>query len=271
MIRIIKKLVIALVLMFVLASPAYASELHLFETDVGNDSFQTADISFDVPETINKNWYPLRQVSAYLPIAVDWDNNTREVVIYSDAVRMLRPLCSEQRYNSKRLEVYKDDVKIIDGVTYCSARFLQMFLSGVGFSYEDSIFCYIDESKSTSYINSGNSMRFRSYVNTSLYELYLKCPDDYQFIKENLPGGISYVDSRTTPYWSALGYVYPYSNNPVCYIVGDRLAGATLSSVIAHEAMHVYQARIGMWDSEKAAEQYEAEVLNKLLFGGETQ
>lgn len=252
-------------LLTVFLSTASASELYLFQTDIDNNDFDTTKIFFEVPASIYESWYPLRKAAEYLPITVDWDASTQEIVIFSNAIQMIRPLCAEQRYDRQKIETYEADIKIVDGVTYCSGKFLSQHLQGVGFLYKNSIFYYTGGVESAAYINSGDSTKFFSYINTSLYELYLKLPDDYQFITENLPGGICFVDEDDTPYDYALGYVYPYSQTPTCYIVGDRFTGATLTSIIAHEAMHVYQARMGVLSSEKAAQQYEARILDELL------
>lgn len=263
--KIIKRSVVALALLLLMASPAYASDLFLFDADVENNSFTSELVSFETPDGIDDSWYPLREAAQYLPITVDWDSDTKEVVVDSDAVRLIRPLCAVQRYSSSRLEVYKENIKVLNGVTYCSPKFLRQHLDGVGFLYGNSVFCYIGDYQSDAYINGGDSMRFAAYVKTGLYELYLKSSDDYWLIRNYMTGGIRYISVNDAPYSNAVGYVYTKCIDPVCYIIGDTHPNTTIASLIAHEAMHIYQDKTGGENTEEIAKQYERQVLSRLL------
>lgn len=263
--KFVKGSVVALFLMVLLGSTAYASDLYVFDADIQHDSFSVEQVSFETPVGVDKSWYPLREASKYLPISVDWDNDTREVVVDSDAVRLIRPFCAVQRYGSRRLAAYRDNIKIVDGVTYCSPKFLNQHLDGVGFLYNNSVYCYTGDNQSDAYVKGGNSPRFVSYVNAGLYELYLKSPDDYRMVKDGITGGVQYVSVENSPYSNAVGYVYAQSSNPVCYIIGDTHTSTTMASLIAHEAMHIHQEKTGGENTEEIAKQYERQVLYKLL------
>lgn len=253
-----KKIYLTLICLIAIITPSFASELYLFEADVYNDEYIANTILFDIPENIDKNWYPLRAISQWIPITVDWDNEYKAVII--DNGRIVR------RYGARELTAYKDNIVILDGVTYCSPKFINQQLYGIGFIYNDAVYCFNGELMDK-FIYGGDSLKFVKYTKTAFFELYLKSPDDYKFIKENLSGGVSYVPSDKSPYKGALGYVYAQRQNPICYIIGDYKIGANLISLIAHEAKHVYQHRINGENTEQIATDYELYILNKILGG----
>lgn len=237
---------------------AYASELNLFSTDVDNDVYEIESIHFDTPEGIDDNWYPLRAISEYLPIKVDWDEETREVIIIDSRDRVFR-------YSYEFIQE-SSDMQVINGVTYCSSRFIIGKLHLHGLLYENSIYYFDKEiNRSTFIIDNGNEI-FRRYANESFFELYLKFPEDYTFIKHCLYG-VEYVSKEEAfnlLHQSAKGYVYPFRREPICYIVGTHTSG-TLSSLIAHEAYHVYQYRNRLPVTEDEANLYENDLLYRII------
>lgn len=110
---------------------------------------------------------------------------------------------------------------------------------GVGFIFNDQIYCYNGNSQSNNFIYGGKSIRFVSYVKTGLYELSLKSPEDYNFIMKYI-SGISYINPLDSIYCDAVGYINSHSDSPICYIIGDSYTNTTMVSLIAHEAMHVH-------------------------------
>lgn len=261
---------ILMFLMFVvggalLSGRAYAAELNLFDADIGKDLFTVNKIVFETPDSVEDEWYPLRAAAEYLPIHVEWDEDSKSVVVESEAIRLIRPLCSTRYYDQRALDAYCNDIKTVNGITYCSGRFLVQHLQGVSFLYGSAVFCYSGTGESSDYVRGAGSARFVPYVNAALYELYLKSPKDYEMIKTCLTGGIQYMPFSESPYCDAVGFVYSRSEKPVCYIVGDGHTGATMASLVAHEAMHVYQTRNGNPSSETEAKQYEQAVLRRVL------
>lgn len=261
-------LLITLTSFFVIT--ASASTLHTFKSNYDADKYTTDQINYNIPLTISQDWYPLKEALKYLPIEVSWDNKTREVVIRSEnPIQLLNYSNSstktEKRYKSNKLPSAM--LKIENGVTYCSSRFLTSLLGGVGFMYDDEVYYFDGESKSSRLINSGKSEKFKSNVITSMYQMKVKMPDEYKFVRKYLTGGISCVEKgsdKNVPN-SALGYTYPSVYKPCCYVVGDKLTGANLASLIAHESYHVYQYKSGKNVSEDDADKYENMVKQTMI------
>lgn len=257
-------LVLCILLALCLSVSVNAATLHLFEPALTTDEFRSEEQEFPVPQGVPEGWYPLRQAAEYLPFTVDWDSAERAIVIDSDATRMLRPYTAVQKYNSSRVRAMSDALLIVNGVTYCSPRFLVQHLGGIGFVHGGEVWCCTGAGDAETYIDDGDSPRFTLLMSTALCELYLKAHDDYMLVRNNLTGGIAYVPPEEAICCDALGYVYPV-DEPVCYLVGDRYYGARLASLVAHEAMHIKLYQQGIVDSEDAAERYEQDILNKLL------
>ena len=243
---------------------AHAATLHLFEPALTTDEFPSEEQELSVPPDVPNGWYPLRKAAEYLPFTIDWDSAERAIVIDSDATRMLRPYTATQRYKPSRIRAMADDLKIVNGVAYCSPRFIVQHLGGIGFVHDGEVWCCTGAGDAETYIDGGDSPRFTLLMSTTLCRLYLAAYEDYTFVRANLSGGIRYVPPEETDCCDALGYVYPV-DEPVCYLVGDRYYGATLASFVSHEAMHIAMYRQGITDSEDAAEQYEQDVLYRLL------
>lgn len=259
-----KKAFITVLTFIVLINPAYASNLYLFRSDLNNNEFLVDTVEFDTPYCVDNSWYPLREAAEYLPIDVLWDADTREIIIYRDDDIGCHTMRAATRMNCNKILAFANDVKVVNGVTYCSANFLCQRIRGISFTMNGDLYFYQGDLRNASYISDAGSAVFRPYVNTAMYELYLKCPGDYKFVKEYLPGGIRYINKKDTPYYYANGYVYASVENPFCYIVGEDKTGATLASIIAHEAMHAYQFNLGIENSESIARQYEKELLRKM-------
>ena len=146
-----KTLIIFVVIISIFVTTASASTLYTFKSDYDADKYTTASIDFDIPTSIEHNWYPLRDSSKYLPIEVSWDNKTREVVIRRENAVQLTNLSAntnkitEKRYKSNKLPSAM--LKIENGVTYCFPKFLASLLGGVGFMYDGEVYYFDGESK----------------------------------------------------------------------------------------------------------------------------
>ena len=257
-------LMLYILLVFCLTVSVNAATLHLFEPALTTDELQSEELELPVTPGVPEGWYPLRKAAEYLSFTVDWDSAERTIIIDSDAARMLRPYGAVQRYKPSRVRAMSDALMIVNGVTYCSPRFLVQHLGGIGFVHNGEVWCCTGTGDAETYIDGGNSPRFTMLMSTALCELYLKAYEDYVLMRTNLSGGIAYVPPEEAVYGDALGYVYP-EDEPVCYLVGDQYYGATLASLAAHEAMHIELYQQGIVDSEDAAERYEQDVLNRLL------
>lgn len=252
------------------AITASASTLHTFKSNYDADKYTTAQINYNIPLKISQDWYPLKDVSKYLPIEVSWDNKTREVVIRSEnSIQLLNYSNSstktEKRYKSNKLP--STMLKIENGVTYCSPKFLTSLLGGVGFMYDGEVYYFDGESVSSRLISPGRSEKFKSNVITSMYQMKVKMPDEYKFVRKCITGGISCVEKgsdKNVPN-SALGYTYPSVYKPCCYVVGDKLTGTNLASLIAHESYHVYQYKSGKSVGEDGANKYENMIKQTLI------
>lgn len=232
-----------LFIMLILLIPigANASYLYTFKSDYDTNKYITEQIYFDIPYSVPQDWYQLKTMSQYLSIGVDWDSKTHEIVIDNFPLQYVNSNMPERRYKSYKLP---DSLKIKDGVTYCSPEFLVNLLGGFGFLYNGQVYYFAGESVQSKLINPGASKVFKPYVITSMYEMKLKLPNEYKFVRKHLTGGIECiqtVDSKIPAY--AKAYVYPSHTYPCCYIVGDKVMSTTLASYIGHEAYHVWQYR----------------------------
>lgn len=236
------------------ANSALAADLHI---STGPEAPDTV-ITLDTPDTVPDVWYPLRAAAEYLPIDVAWDGDTKEVVIRFRSESAIPMYLAERRYPAEQIAESEDAV-IINGVTYCSPRFLARHFATVGFTANGEVWC----------CTAGTD--FDGIVTASLLELWVKAPDKYDFVVDHLPGGIQAAEYDINLPPGILAYTYPYRDKPVCYIADQRLSGATLASVIAHEAWHVYQARNGLEVSESGAKRFQREVLGALLQANDTQ
>lgn len=257
------RIILIIVLLFSLSAPVYA--LSLFSADYDADIYTVSNINFNIQESIQEGWYPLKVVSAFLPIDVSWDESTREVVVYSHELARTNIFYEGRRYKANRLP---SNLKIVDGVTYCSPQFLTNNLSGRSFIYDGKVHYFIGEKVKSKLIKANGNSVFKDNVITSMYQLKLKSFDDYAFVRKHLSGGIEYATKQQVPQnaFNAVAYTYPYRKKPVCYIIRAHNGGATLASYIAHEAYHVYECKTKGDSTEKAAKEYQKLILNKLIY-----
>lgn len=240
-----KVLILSIALTSVLTVIASASTLHTFTSDYDADRYAENQIDFEIPSSISQDWYPLKDSSKYLPIEVSWDNATREVVIDNfPTQKNFRNIKKQQRHKSYNLP---ESLKIKNGVTYCSPKFLRNLLGGEGFLYNNEVYCFVGEDVESKLINPGVSDIFKLNAITTMYEMKLKMPEEYEFNRKYLTGGIKCVQKGSDPKAPnhAVAYIYSGAVNPCCCIVDDKAQGATLASYISHEAYHVWQNRNG--------------------------
>ena len=111
-----RRIICIMLIICLLSFPTQA--LNLVKADYDKDKWEVETITFDLPDAVPESWYPLKEVSEYLPIDVEWDDITREIVVYSHEMAEINIFIAEQRYHADNIPASK--LKIKDGVTYCS-------------------------------------------------------------------------------------------------------------------------------------------------------
>ena len=235
------------------------SALSIFETDYDADKYTETIITFDISDEVPEGWFPLRAAAEYLPISVEWDDQAREIIVRADLYKSKLSLLKEKRYKIDNLcPLYSDDLMIINGVTYCSPKFLTIRLPNVSFRYNGEVYYLKGETKTSTLIQGDES--FRNKVLTTMYNLKLALPEDYSLIRSCLTGGIKQVSPEDSDVF-ANAYVYPSRRNPVAYIVGGEYSD--IANLIAHEGYHVWLER-NERQSEKEAREYGQMISNRL-------
>ena len=230
---------IALILALI-ATPCHA--LTVFQADYDRDEWV---------ETVvyEGDWLPLRKLSEILPYSVEWDEQTRTVYIYAGRTHTIRP----DRY-------LPEGVKIVDGVTWVTARYLDGILDGRAFRYDGELYFFNGETQRSLLVRGPET--FRRNALTALYRLRLALPEDYKLIRECLTGGMEY-EAPPEGLLTFAAYVYQAVRRPTAYIVSNS-DGADLAELIAHEAYHVYLHRQRR-QSESGAREYGRRVKEALL------
>ena len=233
--------------------------LTLFTTDYDSDTYTESTPSFLIPSDVPEGWLPLRAAAEYLPISVDWDDQAREIIVRADLYKSKLSLLKEKRYKIDKLNIlYSDDLMIVNGVTYCSPKFLTIRLPNVSFRYNGEVYYLKGETETSTLIQGDES--FRNKVLTTMYNLKLALPEDYSLIRSCLTGGIKQVSPEDADVF-ANAYVYPSRRNPVAYIVGGEYSD--IANLIAHEGYHVWLER-NERQSEKEAREYGQMISNRL-------
>ena len=204
--------------------------------DVYSDNITA--ISFDLEDDrIPDGWYPLREISKYLQIYVYWDQESGSIIVESDVLKYSNRNLVYSSYTMDDI-LNRDDMIVLDGVTYCSPRFISNKIFGLGFEYNGSLYFY-----------DINIFTFDGRVEACLFELKIKSPDDFDFIMDRLSGGIE-EGTEYTDRSDVLGYVY-YTSDPVCYIVRTNLFSWSLLRVIVHEAYHIELYNWGIYEQDE--------------------
>ena len=255
--NLMRQLITITLLLCLTLTPCHA--LTLFTTDYDSDTYTESTPSFLIPSDVPEGWLPLRAAAEYLPINVDWDDATREIIVRADLYKSKLSLLKEKRYKIDNLcPLYSDDLMIVNGVTYCSPKFLTIRLPNVSFRYNGEVYYLKGETETSTLIQGDES--FRNKVLTSMYNLKLALPEDYSLIRSCLTGGIKQVSPEDADVF-ANAYVYPSRRNPVAYIVGGEYSD--IANLIAHEGYHVWLER-NEGQSEKEAREYGQMISNRL-------
>lgn len=257
----IKKILVTALMLSFFITPINAAELKCFETDYDNSVYTVETVIIDTPESVPSNWYPLRKMANMLHFQVEWDARNKTIIVHH---KVVNDLWNTSVYTLQDIEK-SNDLMIVDGVTFCSPYFLYIMSNGFSFVYDDAIYYYSGESVVSELIRDHEDEFFRAYVNTSMYELYLKYPECYKYIRTYLDGGIERSTKvREGKYQNVLGYTYPFLDEGICFILGD-INGARLTSIIVHEATHVYQARNGLAMTEDLPNKYGDAIYHELM------
>lgn len=249
---------LALILTLCLYLTVPCSALTLFQTDYDGDIYTETIISFDtpIPDSVPEGWLPLREASQYLPITVDWDNTTKEIIVKADLYANKLNSLKEKRYKLNNLST--EDLIVVNGVTYCSPKFLTTRLPHISFRYNGELYYLQGETKTSKLIQGEDA--FRKEVLTTMYNIKLALPEDYELIRSCLTGGIrqKIIKNEIVTYNA---YVYPTARKPIAYIIDYK--HSDLSYLISHEAYHVWLVR-NTSQSEKLAIEYGQRVSNDL-------
>lgn len=222
---------LALILTLCLCLSVPCSALTFFQADYDADAYTT--------ETVCEgDWLPLRELSSILPYTVEWKDRT--IYVYAERTWTIKP----DRY-------LPEGVKIVDGVTYVTQRYMKHILAN-SFLYEGELYVLNGE-PNTSKLVRGDA-GFRERVLTVLYNLKLALPKDYKLIRGHLKGGIEQSEWKDGLPILTKAYTYPSFSRPVAYILAHEAKGADLAEMIAHEAYHVYLERRNKQDERKAWE-----------------
>lgn len=256
-----KKFLLTVLILSFFISPIQAAEVRYFTTDYDNSIYHTESVEINIPEIVPHNWYPLRQMADVMSFQVEWDALNKRILIHHEAT-----------YGKWNTYMYTmDEIKksnhlmIYNGTTYCSPDFLYILINGRGFLYDDVIYYYAGESVQAMQIVDEGYECFRDYVNTSMYELYLKYPQCYEYVRKYIDGSIRKSTKVREGKWlNVLGYTYPYLDEGYCFILAD-IKGARLTGTIVHEATHVYQVRTGLPTTEDLPREYGGTIYKLLL------
>lgn len=234
------QLLLVLTLCLCLSVPC--SALTFFQADYDADAYTT--------ETVYEGeWLPLRELSSILPYTVEWKDRT--IYVYAERTWEIKP------------DWYlPEGVKIVDGVTYVTPRYIQRFLpEGTAFRYHGELYVFDGETNRSELIRGEEG--FRQNALTVLYRLKLALPEDYAMIRKCLTGGIEQVEQEEGVL-EAAAYIYPAVRHPTAYIVSSGISGSSLAELIAHEAYHVHLQR---WhrQSEDEAQEYGQRVAADLI------
>lgn len=251
------------IMLIICLLPVSTQALYLVESDYDKDKWCIEHISFEPVDTIPEGWYPLKAVSEYLPIDVSWDEEKREIIVVSHDLQWKNKAMCTFRYKADNLPI---EMKIKDGVTYCNARILSSYLRQRGFLYKGEVYFFSGEDK-ISYLIRTEDKLVKARTISTMFEIKLKMPEEYKFIRKHINGGISYVSEESIPSWvtkSAMGYVYPYKAKPICYVIGTNKYKGLLVNIISHEAYHVYEYRTRGYTDEIESTKYGIKVQNDL-------
>lgn len=245
----LKRIVAACAAALFVCGTANGATLHVL--DLANDTYEWFE--YDIPETVEQHWLPLREATTHLPCTVTWMSDVQKLHLYSEPILHRWPALAYENIAADETTLSVNDLKIVDGTTYCSPWFLAMRMPGVSVVHEGELWYF------------KSSYEFESYIQSAMFMLQLVAPTEYLFITNNLPGGVQVASATDAPVATARAFVYPHSKKPVCYIVDTSMYGAELASVIAHEAWHVYEAKGGIDTGERGANMFREYVYELLM------
>lgn len=238
-----RKIIVAAPLFCLIITPCHA--LTFFKADYDADSYTTENLDYG-------EWLPLRELSSILPYEVEWKDRT--IYVYADKTWEIKP----DRW-------IPPGVKIVDGVTYVTERYMRRFVPDSSFLYQNELYVFDGETERSELVR-GNET-FRENVLSTMYRLKIALPKDYKLIRKHLRGGIEESETEPGMPLQASAYIFPTASRPTAYIVASAMTGANLAELIAHEAYHVYLERWNKQSEDKAIEygqQIKAELIETM-------
>ena len=222
---------------------------HAAEITVARPDAPLSCVAFtEPPASVHSTWLPLVLASEHLPLSVEWDADTRSIVITSDDIATKWPWIATQTIPIDHLD--ESELTIVNGTTYCSPWFLARYLPGVSFVHDAQLW-YCDV-----------PLDWDGNLYAAMLRLAVVAPNDYAFVVSHLPGGVE-VAQNIIP--GASAYVQAWEDPPVAHIIDTSMYGAELAAVIAHEAWHIHEYRHTTDTGEVGAMQYYHEVLDRLM------
>ena len=233
-------------LLCLIVTPCHA--LTLFQTNYDDDAYET-EIVYE------GEWLPLSNLSEFLPYDVEWNAETRTITIIAARTFQIRPDWW-----------IPPGVKIENGVTYVTPKYLCGLLGAEAFMYDGELYVFDGEVEKSALIK-GNE-EFRKGALTTLFRMKLVAPEIYKMVRKNLSDRVKLISREELPPTSIslniLAYVYPYRRNPIAYIVKDT-SGVALVRRLIHKGIYVRQARERREIREEEARQAEIEIEKILL------
>ena len=163
-----RRIILSALVLCLIVTPC--SALTLFQTNYDDDAYET-EIVYE------GEWLPLSNLSEFLPYDVEWNAETRTITIIAARTFQIRPDWW-----------IPPGVKIENGVTYVTPKYLCGLLGAEAFMYDGELYVFDGEVEKSALIK-GNE-EFRKGALTTLFRMKLVAPEIYEMVRKNLSGGV---------------------------------------------------------------------------------